>query len=59
MNVDSPTNIIDLRERGIVKGTCPIDGTTDSLNLIESANIDEVSIVGDEEGSADCSELRE
>ena len=59
LDVDATTDIANVGERSIVEGTCPIDGTADGLNFIESTDDGEGSVVGDEESSTDFGELRE
>lgn len=59
MNIDTSADIIDGGKGCVVKGTCPIDGTADSLDVGESADDGEGSIVGNEECSTDFGELRE
>lgn len=59
LDIDTTTDIIDVGEGSIVKGTGPIDGTTDGLNVVESADGGEGGVIGDEKGSADFGELRE
>ena len=59
LNIDTTTDIIDGGEGSVVKGACPIDGAADGLDVGESADDGEGSIVGNEECSADFGELRE
>jgi len=59
LNVDSTTDVTDGGEGSIIKGTGPIDGTADGLNVGKAADGGERGIVGDEEGPADFGELRE
>ena len=59
LNIDTTTDITDRGERSVVKCPCPIDGTTDGRNLIESGDVFEVSVVGYKECSADGGEFWE
>ena len=53
MNVDTSSNVLDAGEGGIVEGTCPIDGSADSFNFVETVDGLKLGIVGDEECSVD------
>jgi len=59
LDVDATANIADGREGGVVESTGPVDGSTDSINFIETANDFEVSVVCNEECSADGGEIGE
>lgn len=59
MDVDSTADIADGREGAVVESTGPVDGSTDSINFVETANVFEGSVVCNEECSADGGERGE
>jgi len=38
LNVDTSSDILNVGKRGIVEGTCPVDGSTDGLNGTETTD---------------------
>lgn len=57
LNIDTAADVTDRGKRRVVKGTCPIDRSTDSGDLIESADGGEGRVVGNKECSADGGEF--
>lgn len=53
LDVDAATDIADIGEGGIIECTGPVDRPANSRNLGEARDGGEISVVGDEEGSAD------
>lgn len=59
MHVDTSSDILNAGKGGVVEGAGPVNGSAHGLNGTEAADGLQLRVVGDEEGSADFSELGE